>query len=154
MKKFLDLFKQKKSKVVEELTKDFDKKVEAQKKVNKEYSKNKINHDSIFKSLMHDDFYHEINELMLHLDKKLEPLTKPEKCGFNVDQANHTLEFHSNGYDNFPIKYRYFSEGNEIFVMVPGNDNRLDKSFSLKQSREAEKYFLKQMAKKMEYEIK
>ena len=34
MKKFLDLFKLKKSKVVEELTKDFDKKVETQKKVN------------------------------------------------------------------------------------------------------------------------
>ena len=54
MKKFLDLFKLKKSKVVEELTKDFDKKVEATKKVNKEYSKNKINNDFLFKSLMND----------------------------------------------------------------------------------------------------
>ena len=154
MKKFFDLFKLKKSKVVEELTKDFDKKVEDRKEVNKEYSKNKINHDTLFKSLMNDDFYHEINELMLHFDKKLGPLTKHEKCGFNVDEVNHSLEFHSYSGDNFPIKYRYFSESNEIFVMVPGNDNRLDKTFSLKQSREAEKYFLKQMTKHMESKIK
>jgi len=129
-------------------------KVEATKKVNKEYSKNKINNDFLFKSLMNDDFYHEINELMLHFDKKLGPLTKHEKCGFNVDEVNHSLEFHSYSGDNFPIKYRYFSESNEIFVMVPGNDNRLDKSFSLKQSREAEKYFLKQMTKHMEAKIR
>ena len=129
-------------------------KVEATKKVNKEYSKNKINNDFLFKSLMNDDFYHEINELMLHFDNKLGPLTKHEKCGFNVDEVNHSLEFHSYSGDNFPIKYRYFSESNEIFVMVPGNDNRLDKSFSLKQSREAEKYFLKQMTKHMEAKIR
>ena len=35
MKKFLDLFKIKKSKVVEELTKEFDKRLEVQKKANK-----------------------------------------------------------------------------------------------------------------------
>ena len=98
MKKFLDLFKLKKSKVVEELTKDFDKKVETQKKVNEEYSKNKINHDLIFKSLMHDDFYHEINDLMAHFDKQLNPLHKGDKCGFRVDKSIYELTFHNGGY--------------------------------------------------------
>jgi hypothetical protein len=157
MKKFLDLFKLKKSKVVEELTKDFDKKVETQKKVNEEYSKNKINHDLIFKSLMHDDFYHEINDLMAHFDKQLNPLHKGDKCGFRVDKSIYELTFHNGGYDNFPVSYKYDEDTNNIKVHDPEGNRGGEfggKLFSVKESREAEKHFLKLMTKHMEVKIK
>ena len=151
MKNFLNLFKLKKSKVVEELTKDFDKKVEAQKKVNEQYSKNKINHDTLFKSLMNDDFYHEINDLMAHFDKQLNPLHNAGKCGFRVE--GYILTFHIDGYDDFPVRYKYDEDTNNIRIQGRGYDNG-GKLFSLEQSREAEKCFLKLMTKHMEEKIK
>jgi len=48
MKKFLDLFKLKKSKVVEELAKDFNKKVETQKKLMKNILNYKIINTFLF----------------------------------------------------------------------------------------------------------
>ena len=150
MKKILDLFKSKKSKVVEELTRNFDKKLKTQKKADEEYYKEKNNNYANFENLMHDDFYHEIDELMKHFDLKLNPLTKAQKCGFKVDKNNCRLEFYSNGYDEFPVSYTYTPEKKEIYIRESGNDGRRDKSFSLKDSREAEKYFLKLMTKHME----
>lgn len=154
MKKFLDIFMPKKSKVVEDLTKEFDKKVEAQKKANVEYSKVKKNSDEVFKTLMNQEFYFDIDDLMRHFDEKLFNKTKADKCGFKVDEHYYTLEFLSDGYDNFPITYRYLPKENKIRIDVPGNDGLKDKDFDLKQSREAEKYFLKMMTRKMEYKIK
>ena len=111
MKKFLDLFKIKKSKVVEELTKEFDNNVDARKKANKKFNednaKERLKADKIFKKLMNQDFYFEIDDLMRHFDKKLNSNTKAQKCGFKVDDRYYTLTFHSDGYDNFPITYRY-----------------------------------------------
>ena len=157
MKKFFDLFKIKKSKVVEELTKEFDNKVEAQKKANKkaneDYAKERLKADKIFKMLMNQDFYFEIDDLMRHFDKKLNSNTKAQKCGFKVDDRYYTLTFHSDGYDNFPITYRYLEEENKIRIDVPGNDGLKDKEFSIKQSRDAEKYFLKMMTRHMEDKI-
>lgn len=154
MKKFLDIFKPKKSKVVEDLTKEFDKKVEAQKKANAEYSKIRKNSDEVFKTLMNQEFYFDIDDLMNHFDEKIITNTKGEKCGFKVDNQYYTLKFFSDGWDNFPITYRYLPEENKIRIDVPGNDGLKDKDFDLKQSREAEKYFLKMMTRKMEYKIK
>ena len=157
MKKFFDLFKIKKSKVVEELTKEFDNKVEAQKKANKkaneDYAKERLKADEIFKKLMNQDFYFEIDDLMRHFDKKLNSNTKAQKCGFKVDDRYYTLTFHSDGYDNFPITYRYLEEENKIRIDVPGYDGLKDKEFSIKQSRDAEKYFLKMMTRHMEDKI-
>ena len=150
MKKFFDFFKPKKSDVVEELTKNFDKKLEASRKSDGKYQIQKNKEESLFYKLMNDDFYNEINDLMLHFEKKLNQVTKAQKCGYKVDKQFYTLEFYSNGYDNFPIGYRYLPEDKKIFITAPGNDNRLDKEFSIKQSREAEKYFLKLMTKHME----
>ena len=157
MKKFVDLFKIKKSKVVEELTKEFDNKVEAQKKANKkvneDYEKKRLKVDEMFKKLMNHDFYFEIDDLMRYFDKKLNSNTKAQKCGFKVDDRYYTLTFHSDGYDNFPITYRYLEEENKIRIDVPGNDGLKDKEFSIKQSRDAEKYFLKMMTRHMEDKI-
>ena len=157
MKKFLDLFKIKKSKVVEELTKEFDNNVDARKKANKKFNednaKERLKADVVFKMLMNQDFYFEIDDLMRHFDKKLNSNTKAQKCGFKVDDRYYTLTFHSDGYDNFPITYRYFEEENKIRIDVPGNDGLKDKEFSIKQSREAEKYFLKMMTRHMEDKI-
>ena len=157
MKKFLDLFKIKKSKVVEELTKEFDNNVDARKKANKKFNednaKERLKADEVFKMLMNQDFYFEIDDLMRHFDKKLISNTKAEKCGFKVDDQYYTLTFHSDGYDNFPITYRYLKEENKIRIDVPGNDGLKDKEFSIKQSRDAEKYFLKMMTRHMEDKI-
>jgi len=157
MKKFVDLFKIKKSKVVEELTKEFDNKVEAQKKANKkvneDYEKKRLKVDEMFKKLMNHDFYFEIDDLMRYFDKKLNSNTKAQKCGFKVDDRYYTLTFHSDGYDNFPITYRYLEEENKIRIDVPGYDGLKDKEFSIKQSRDAEKYFLKMMTRHMEDKI-
>ena len=71
MKKFLDLFKIKKSKVVEELTKEFDKKLIGKKKADEDYAKERLKTDEVFKKLMNQDFYYEIDDLMRHFDKKL-----------------------------------------------------------------------------------
>ena len=88
MKKFLDLFKIKKSKVVEELTKEFDNNVDARKKANKKFNednaKERLKADAVFKMLMNQDFYFEIDDLMRHFDKKLNSNTKAQKCGFKV----------------------------------------------------------------------
>ena len=154
MKKFLDIFMPKKSKVVEDLTKEFDKKVEAQKKANVEYSKVKKNSDEVFKTLMNQEFYFDIDDLMRHFDEKIITNTKGEKCGFKVDDQFYTLKFFSDGWDNFPITYRYLPEENKIRIDVPGNDGLKDKDFDVAQSREAEKYFLKMMTRHMEYKIK
>ena len=154
MKKLLDIFMPKKSKVVEDLTKEFDKKVEAQKKANVEYSKVKKNSDEVFEKLMNQEFYFDIDDLMRHFDEKIITNTKAEKCGFKVDDQFYTLKFFSDGWDNFPITYRYLPEENKIRIDVPGNDGLKDKDFDVKQSREAEKYFLKMMTRKMEYKIK
>jgi len=151
MIKLFDFLKPKKSKVVEELTKNFDKKIESQKKINEENSKIKINHDVVFKSLMNDDFYHEINELMAYFDKQLNPLHNAGKCGFRVE--GYILTFYIDGYDNFPVCYKYDEDTNDIRIQDHGYDNG-DKLFSLKQSREAEKCFLKLMSKHMEQKIK
>ena len=35
---------------------------------------------------MNDDFYNEINDLMLHFEKKLNQVTKAQKCGYKVDK--------------------------------------------------------------------
>ena len=153
MKKFLDLFKIKKSKVVEELTKEFDKKLIGKKKADEDYAKERLKTDEVFKKLMNQDFYYEIDDLMRHFDKKLISNTKAQKCGFKVDDQYYTLTFHSDGYDNFPIGYRYIPEENKIRIDVPGNDGLKDKDFDIKQSREAEKYFLKMMTRKMEDKI-
>ena len=157
MKKFLDLFKIKKSKVVEELTKEFDNNVDARKKANKKFNddnaKERLKADAVFKMLMNQDFYFEIDDLMRHFDKKLNSNTKAQKCGFKVDDRYYTLTFHSDGYDNFPITYRYLEEENKIRIDVPGNDGLKDKEFSIKQSRDAEKYFLKMMTRHMEDKI-
>jgi uncharacterized protein (DUF427 family) len=154
MKKFLDLFKIKKSKVVEELTKEFDNNVGARKKANKKFNednaKKRLKADVVFKMLMNQDFYFEIDDLMRHFDKKLNSNTKAQKCGFKVDDRYYTLTFHSDGYDNFPITYRYLEEENKIRIDVPGYDGLKDKEFSIKQSRDAEKYFLKMMTRHME----
>ena len=157
MKKFLDLFKIKKSKVVEELTKEFDNNVDARKKANKKFNednaKERLKADVVFKMLMNQDFYFEIDDLMRHFDKKLNSNTKAQKCGFKVDDRYYTLTFHSDGYDNFPITYRYLEEENKIRIDVPGYDGLKDKEFSIKQSRDAEKYFLKMMTRHMEDKI-
>ena len=157
MKKFLDLFKIKKSKVVEELTKEFDNNVDARKKANKKFNednaKERLKADAVFKMLMNQDFYFEIDDLMRHFDKKLNSNTKAQKCGFKVDDRYYTLTFHSDGYDNFPITYRYLEEENKIRIDVPGYDGLKDKEFSIKQSRDAEKYFLKMMTRHMEDKI-
>ena len=153
MKKFLDLFKIKKSKVVEELTKEFDKKLIGKKKADEDYAKERLKTDEVFKKLMNQDFYYEIDDLMRHFDKKLISNTRAQKCGFKVDDQYYTLTFHSDGYDNFPIGYRYIPEENKIRIDVPGNDGLKDKDFDIKQSREAEKYFLKMMTRKMEDKI-
>ena len=157
MKKFLDLFKIKKSKVVEELTKEFDNNVDARKKANKKFNednaKKRLKADVVFKMLMNQDFYFEIDDLMRHFDKKLNSNTKAQKCGFKVDDRYYTLTFHSDGYDNFPITYRYLEEENKIRIDVPGYDGLKDKEFSIKQSRDAEKYFLKMMTRHMEDKI-
>lgn len=153
MKKFLDLFKIKKSKVVEELTKEFDKKLVGKKKADEDYAKERLKTDEVFKKLMNQDFYYEIDDLMRHFDKKLISNTKAQKCGFKVDDQYYTLTFYSDGYDNFPIGYRFLSEENKIRIDVPGNDGLKDKDFDIKQSREAEKYFLKMMTRKMESKI-
>jgi uncharacterized protein (DUF427 family) len=154
MKKFLDLFKIKKSKVVEELTKEFDNNVGARKKANKKFNednaKKRLKAHVVFKMLMNQDFYFEIDDLMRHFDKKLNSNTKAQKCGFKVDDRYYTLTFHSDGYDNFPITYRYLEEENKIRIDVPGYDGLKDKEFSIKQSRDAEKYFLKMMTRHME----
>lgn len=154
MKKFLDLFKIKKSKVVEELTKEFDKKLIGKKKADEDYAKERLKTDEVFKKLMNQDFYYEIDDLMRHFDKKLISNTRAQKCGFKVDDQYYTLTFHSDGYDNFPIGYRFLSEENKIRIDAPGNDGLKDKDFDIKQSREAEKYFLKMMTRKMESKIK
>ena len=157
MKKFLDLFKIKKSKVVEELTKEFDNNVDDRKKANKKFNednaKERLKADAVFKMLMNQDFYFEIDDLMRHFDKKLNSNTKAQKCGFKVDDRYYTLTFHSDGYDNFPITYRYLEEENKIRIDVPGYDGLKDKEFSIKQSRDAEKYFLKMMTRHMEDKI-
>ena len=157
MKKFVDLFKIKKSKVVEELTKEFDNNVDARKKANKKFNednaKERLKADAVFKMLMNQDFYFEIDDLMRHFDKKLNSNTKAQKCGFKVDDRYYTLTFHSDGYDNFPITYRYLEEENKIRIDVPGYDGLKDKEFSIKQSRDAEKYFLKMMTRHMEDKI-
>jgi len=154
MKKLFDIFKPKRSKVVEDLTKEFDKKVEAQKKANVEDSNFRKNSDEVFKTLMSQEFYLEIDDLMNHFDEKIITNTKGEKCGFKVDDHYYTLKFFSDGWDNFPITYRYLPEENKIRIDVPGNDGLKDKDFDIKQSREAEKYFLKMMTRHMEYKIK
>ena len=141
----------KKSKVVEELAKDFDRKVESKKKANEEYSKEKVKHDGIFKRLMNDNFFREINELMGYFDTKLNPLHNAGKCGLKVDESNYRLTFHSDGHDNFPVHYKY--DINNIKVRGLRYDDG-GKLFWLKQSREAEKYFLKLMTKHMEQKIK
>ena len=153
MKKFLDLFKIKKSKVVEELTKEFDKKLTEKKKSDEDYTKERLKTGVVFKMLMNQDFYFEIDDLMRHFDEKLISNTKAQKCGFKVDDQYYTLTFHSDGYDNFPIEYRYLPEENKIRINVPGNDGLKDKEFSIKQSRDAEKYFLKMMTRHMEDKI-
>ena len=153
MKKFLDLFKIKKSKVVEELTKEFDKKLTEKKKSDEDYTKERLKTGEVFKMLMNQDFYFEIDDLMRHFDEKLISNTKAQKCGFKVDDQYYTLTFHSDGYDNFPIEYRYLPEENKIRINVPGNDGLKDKEFSIKQSRDAEKYFLKMMTRHMEDKI-
>ena len=154
MKKLFDIFKPKRSKVVEDLTKEFDKKVEAQKKANVEDGNFRKNSDEVFKTLMSQEFYLEIDDLMNHFDEKIITNTKGEKCGFKVDDRYYKLTFHSDGWDNFPITYRYLPEENKIRIGVPGNDGLKDKDFDIKQSREAEKYFLKMMTRHMEYKIK
>jgi hypothetical protein len=153
MKKFLDLFKIKKSKVVEELTKEFDKKLEAQKKAAEDDAKERLLADEVFKNLMNQDFYFEIDDLMRYFDKKLISNTRAQKCGFKVDDRYYTLTFHSDGWDNHPITYRYLVEENKIRIDVPGNDGLKDKEFNIKQSRDAEKYFLKMMTRHMEYKV-
>jgi len=157
MKKLFEIFKPKKSKVVEELTKEFDNRLEAQKKANKkaaeDAAKERLKADEVFKNLMNQDFYFEIDDLMNHFDEKIITNTKAQKCGFKVDDRYYTLTFHSDGYDNFPITYRFLPEENKIRIDVPGNDGLKDKDFDIKQSREAEKYFLKMMTRHMEYKI-
>jgi hypothetical protein len=154
MKNFLDLFKIKKSKAVEELTKEFDKKLAAKKNADENYAKDRLKSDEVFKKLMNQEFYFEIDELMRHFDERLVSKTKGEKCGFNVDDRYYTLTFHSDGWDNHPITYRYLAEENKIRIDVPGNDGLKDKEFNINQSREAEKYFLKMMTRHMEYKIR
>ena len=153
MKKLFEIFKPKKSKVVEELTKEFDKKLTLKKKTEEDYAKKRSKADDVFKKLMNQEFYYEIDDLMNHFDEKIITNTKAQKCGFKVDDRYYTLTFHSDGYDNFPITYRFLPEENKIRIDVPGNDGLKDKDFDIKQSREAEKYFLKMMTRHMEYKI-
>jgi hypothetical protein len=153
MKKLFEFLKPKKSKYVEELKKEFDKKLEAQEKSNTEYLKEKSKRDTIFKSLMNDDFYSEINELMKHYEKKNTPLTRGHRCGYKIDNNYYTLNFYGHSHDNFPIEYRFISKENKISVSVPGNDSLKDKNFAIKDSREAEKYFLKQVNKHLADQI-
>ncbi|MDC0859823.1 hypothetical protein OAP45_03225 [Candidatus Pelagibacter sp.] len=150
--KFLKL-KKSKSKYVEELTSNFDKKLTAKKKADENYAKDRLKSDEVFKKLMNQDFYFEIDGLMRHFDERLVSNTKGEKCGFKVDDRYYTLTFHSDGWDNHPITYRYLVEENKIRIDVPGNDGLKDKEFNIKQSRDAEKYFLKMMTRHMEYKI-
>ena len=153
MKKLFEIFKPKKSKVVEELTKEFDKKLTLKKKTEEDYAKKRSKADDVFKKLMNQEFYYEIDDLMNHFDEKIITNTKAQKCGFKVDDQYYKLTFHSDGYDNFPITYRYLPEENKIRIDVPGNDGLKDKDFDIKQSREAEKYFLKMMTRHMENKI-
>ena len=60
MKKLFEFLKPKKSKYVEELKKEFDKKLDAQEKSNTEYLKERSKKDRLFKSLMNDNFFSEI----------------------------------------------------------------------------------------------
>ena len=69
MKKFFEFFKPKKSDVVEELTKNFDKKLEVSRKSDEKYQIQKNKEESSFYKLMNDNFYNEINDLMLHFEK-------------------------------------------------------------------------------------
>ncbi len=105
---------------------------------------------------MNDDFYHEINDLMVHFDKQLNPLHNSDKYGFKVNEFNYQLTFHNGGYDNFLVSYKYDEDINNIKVHdLEGNiDGEFGgKLFSVKESREAEKYFLKLMTKHMETKI-
>ena len=155
MKKLFEFLKPKKSKskYVEELTSNFDKKLTAKKKADENYAKDRLKSDEVFKKLMNQDFYFEIDGLIRHFDERLVSNTKGEKCGFKVDDRYYTLTFHSDGWDNHPIIYRYLAEENKIRIDVPGNDGLKDKEFNIKQSRDAEKYFLKMMTRHMEYKI-
>jgi hypothetical protein len=155
MKKLFEFLKPKKSKskYVEELTSNFDKKLNPKKKADENYAKDRLKSDEVFKKLMNQDFYFEIDGLMRHFDERLVSNTKGEKCGFKVDDRYYTLTFHSDGWDNHPITYRYLAEENKIKIDVPGNDGLKDKEFNIKQSRDAEKYFLKMMTRHMEYKI-
>lgn len=154
MKKIFKLFKPKKSEFVKELIKNFDQKLDLVKKSKEAHLKDKNKNFKIFKQLMNNAFHQEIYELMKYFDKKLNSISKAAKCGFEVDTSNHKLKFYSNGYDNFPLMYQYYDEKKEIWIRESGNDSRRDKKFVIKDSREAEKYFLELMTKKMEYEIK
>ena len=154
MKKIFKLFKPKKSEFVQELIKNFDQKLDLAKKSEEAHLKEKSKNFEIFKQLMNDAFYQEIDELMKYFDKKFNSISKADKCGFEVDTSSHKLKFYSNGYDNFPLVYQYYDEKKEIWIRETGNDSRRDKKFVIKDSREAEKYFLELMTKKMEYQIK
>ena len=136
------------------LIKDWRLKKKANKKAAEDDAKERLLADEVFKNLMNQDFYFEIDDLMRHFDKKLISNTRAQKCGFKVDDRYYTLTFHSDRYDNFPITYRYLPEENKIRIDVPGNDGLKDKDFDIKQSREAEKYFLKMMTRHMEYKIR
>ena len=149
--KILNIFKSKKSKseVVEELKKDFDKKIKDKKKSDEEYYKEKEENSAIFEKLMNTNFYNEIDELMKHFDKKTNPLTKAQKCGYKIDKTNLCLEFYSHGYDQHPVIFQYFSKNKEILIGEKLHETKKDKYFAVKKSRDAEKYFLKLMMEHM-----
>ena len=144
-----------KSKVVSELTEEFDNHVKSLQDEKTKYQAEEKKQLQIFRDLLDENFISECDELMRHFDEKLGHKFKNEKCGLKYEYGILQLRFYASPYSDHYVCFwykgrdAYYNEKPNIIVHTTGDVEETHRTFSVKQAREAQKHFLRLMTKHM-----
>ena len=144
-----------KSKVVSELTEEFDRNIQSSQDETKKYREEEKKQLQIFRDLLDENFISECDELMRHFDEKLNNTSKNQKCGLKYEYGILQLRFYASPYTDHYSCFWYrgrnaqHGEKPDIIVHNTGEVEETHRTFSMKQVRDAQKHFLRLMTKNM-----